>query len=258
MFNLFKKNVNKKIFLPMMEVQIVDNCNLKCNKCSHFSHLIKDEIMVDVNDFEKDLVQFCRYFNVRHIKLLGGEPLLHPEINKIIEITRKYLPKSIISITSNGLLLKKMSPDFWDTLRANNIFLELSKYPVLGNSFSELLDLIDDNDVHLLRVALSKKFSDTYNPEGNSNPDNAFNLCRPVKLFVLFQHKLYPCIGAYRYYRNKIKNENAPLPPSIDIYNTSFAGIKKWAEEIKHPYDACKYCDDIGKRIPWEQYKEDN
>ena len=124
---LQNKNINK-IPIPFLETHIVDNCNLKCNKCSHFCHLIDEEIMINVDDFEKDMSILSKNCNIFQLKLLGGEPLLHPQINELITISRNYFPKSRISIGTNGILLKTMKNTFWKTMQKNHILIDISKY----------------------------------------------------------------------------------------------------------------------------------
>ena len=51
---------------------------------------------------------------IAEIQLLGGEPLLHPQITLFLETTRKHFPHNTINIVSNGILLKKQSKEFWD------------------------------------------------------------------------------------------------------------------------------------------------
>ena len=56
------------------------------------------------------------------LPLLGGEPLLNPEINEYIKISRKYFPKTRISIITNATLLNDMDENFWKIL--NLIFIQ--------------------------------------------------------------------------------------------------------------------------------------
>ena len=76
--------------LLCFEVHITEHCNLNCKGCYHFSPLAKEEYL-DINEFERDLRRIYELCgdNVERITLLGGEPLLHPDINRFIEVTRK-------------------------------------------------------------------------------------------------------------------------------------------------------------------------
>jgi hypothetical protein len=115
------------------ETDVVGHCNLNCKCCNHFSPLV-DALYVKPEDFERD---FSRLSDLagrdnENIDLMGGEPLLHPEIARLSAIARKYFDGPI-NIVTNGLLLEKMNDDFWEACRENNIQIIVTSYPVKLN-----------------------------------------------------------------------------------------------------------------------------
>jgi uncharacterized radical SAM superfamily Fe-S cluster-containing enzyme len=97
------------------ETDITGHCNLNCKCCNHFSPLVK-ESFVSLEGFENDFKRLSELTG-RHndnIDLMGGEPLLHPEINKIMDIARKYFDGPI-NIVTNGIKLTAMDKEFWET-----------------------------------------------------------------------------------------------------------------------------------------------
>ena len=66
--------------------------------------------------------------NVHTIRLMGGEPLLHPEVVKFCKATRELFPNSEIVLVSNGLLLPKLSNLDIEDINDNNIALCMSNY----------------------------------------------------------------------------------------------------------------------------------
>lgn len=113
------------------EVQLVEHCNLNCKYCSHFCPVAKEEFL-DVNEYERDCKRLSELFNkeVNFIRLMGGEPLLHPDIAKFCDITRKYFPNGTIDIDTNGILILSMKENFWKALRENKINLTVTRYPL--------------------------------------------------------------------------------------------------------------------------------
>lgn len=85
----------KKIY-----IEITNNCNLNCSFCS-IDKLEKR--FMTLNQFEHILTKINDYtdYIYLHVK---GEPLLHPELDKIIDLCEKY--KKQVNITTNGTLLK--------------------------------------------------------------------------------------------------------------------------------------------------------
>lgn len=252
---MFDCNKRKKYILPYIETHLVDHCNLKCDKCGYFCHLIDEEFYTDVEQFNKDLNVLSKKVDFYRIRLLGGEPLLHSSVNDFMIITRTYFPFSDIRIVTNGILLPTMNKTFWDTVRRYRIKIDLSKYPILGNKFSELLDLIDDEKAMLGNIQLSKRFYDKLNEQGNADAEKSYFSCASRKALNLWNQKIYTCQACYRYYYNRKFNKNIPLPKGVDIYETSAKDIFK-IFNLDKPDNACKYCYEISKEFPWHLYKD--
>ncbi|MCL2044551.1 MAG: radical SAM protein [Treponema sp.] len=116
--------------LLRFETDIVGHCNLKCRGCNHFSPLVKEEF-VSLDVFERDFARLSELAGRKNenIDLMGGEPLMHPEIVKITEIARKYFDGPI-NIVTNGLLLIKMTEEFWKSCQKYNIKIIVTSYPI--------------------------------------------------------------------------------------------------------------------------------
>lgn len=85
----------KKIY-----IEITNICNLKCTFCSKSNRVLKE---MTTNEFEEILKKINNYtdYIYLHVK---GEPLIHSNLDKILEITNKYNKK--VCITTNGVFLK--------------------------------------------------------------------------------------------------------------------------------------------------------
>lgn len=90
----------KKIF-----VEISGCCNLKCEFCpaaqTQKRPFMSPELFESILKQSKDLTE-------RHCLHVLGEPLLHPQFEKILKIAEKKEVK--LEITSNGLLIKNFLP----------------------------------------------------------------------------------------------------------------------------------------------------
>lgn len=96
------------------DVIAAEHCNLNCKGCGSMSPLAEEKFL-DLNVYENDLRRLSELSGgvMHHINILGGEPLLHTEIKKIIKITRKYFNYGNIYLVTNGILLPKMDDEFW-------------------------------------------------------------------------------------------------------------------------------------------------
>jgi hypothetical protein len=89
------------------DVHLTDHCNLNCAGCNHFSPLCREGRFADLGVFARDMGRMSALFADRSpiVHLLGGEPMLHPDVEKFLPIARAAFPKSVIQIVTNGLLL---------------------------------------------------------------------------------------------------------------------------------------------------------
>lgn len=88
-----------------LEIHTVDHCNLDCVGCSHESPLMARRIE-DPDRLGAALTVLWRNYETPLVKLLGGEPLLHPALGDVIHAVRATTGARIRAIT-NGTLLSR-------------------------------------------------------------------------------------------------------------------------------------------------------
>ena len=114
-----------------IDYHIIDKCNLNCASCNHFSSLVPagSDTCKSIEQITADLTLLSKLKNEFHvISLLGGEPTLHPELSKILRITREILPNNVIHLVTNGTKYDKF--ERWkDALAENNVVVALTVYP---------------------------------------------------------------------------------------------------------------------------------
>ncbi|EJG0684208.1 radical SAM protein [Vibrio parahaemolyticus] len=90
----------------LLEIDITYQCNLKCNNCNRSSAQAPDKIHIgleEISQFVED--SLCQHRSWRKIRILGGEPTLHPELNEILsELHRLKIaqPDLCIQLVTNG------------------------------------------------------------------------------------------------------------------------------------------------------------
>ncbi|MFA6363513.1 GTP 3',8-cyclase MoaA [Methanoregula sp.] len=103
-----------------LRISLTSRCNLSCIYChaegekNPESEMSADEIIA--------IMEIAAKFGIKSIKFTGGEPLIRPDILKII----RAVPKGIeCSITTNGILLAEMAADLKAAgLRRVNVSLD--------------------------------------------------------------------------------------------------------------------------------------
>lgn len=115
---------NGRVRTRSLEIHLVDHCNLRCKGCCTLSPFLRERF-VDPERMRADLALARRVLRPEFLKLTGGEPLLHPRIVECIRVAKASEVASTVSVTTNGILLPRMSDEFWSELD----HLTLSLYP---------------------------------------------------------------------------------------------------------------------------------
>ena len=238
----------KKMELNFLSIHLVDKCNNNCESCSHFCTLA-DNFKLDIKDFERQLTILSQKFHIKEIDLMGGEPLLHPEINTFFDITRKILPDTFICLHTNAILLPKMDETFWDSCRRNSIAFKITKYPTVED-FSSLLDLCLEKGVWIAGIINGKTFLHWMDKTGQGNIEENFFACKSKfgYCYILRDYRLYTCPTAcYMNLYNSAFNTHIPEEKGIDIITASDEEIIKY---LNTPLSTCKYCRNVHNLTP--------
>ena len=69
-----------------VHLYITNECNLNCEKC-HYRSALDDKHQLSYNTIQS-LFEEWKEYRLTSVAIGGGEPLLHPNINDIIELGR--------------------------------------------------------------------------------------------------------------------------------------------------------------------------
>jgi len=218
---------------------VTDHCNLNCKGCTHFSNIASPHF-ADPEAYRRDLERLTQVFSgITEIFLLGGEPLMHPELETFIADTRAAFPGSRINVMTNGLLVPRMRESFWDAMRAADAWLLCDDYPV-GATKDAIDSLARTHGVNVEWTDPREEFFKLpIDLEGTQEPADSFRKCRGVmNCPVLRDGRIYPC--AYAAF--------------IDIFEERFGveGIAAGAEDsislAEEPYAIMDF---LMRPIPW-------
>jgi organic radical activating enzyme len=238
------KLLRVKPVLPYIEIHVVDQCNLNCKGCGHFSP-IADEWLIDPTNYVRDISQLKKLFStIRVIRIMGGEPLLHPKVEQLLLQTRLIFSKADIRIVTNGILLNKMSDSFWETCKTNHISFDITVYPPLRNKIKFLFELLRAKGVKLNEFKKVDFFYAFYNNKGNSDRELNFQKCKAKWNICtnLRNGRIYSCpIPTYIHHFNKRFNTQIPSDAYVNIYSPNITGwdVRKALNEAP---STCRYC----------------
>lgn len=154
--NFYNKN---ELNIPFLEFSITTKCTLNCADCCALipPFAKKGHINLNFADFKKQLDAVCKVANIRHLVLLGGEPLINPELPEMVDYAAKKENISIIRITTNGTMLP--SKKLLEAINNNpkRIYFYLSNYsanPELTSllKYEQLKNVLHENNIKFQMV----------------------------------------------------------------------------------------------------------
>lgn len=245
-----------------IDVDITRHCNLNCKSCGHFSPLAREE-HYDLKQFESDIKRLKKLFGKKmsYIQLLGGEPLLNPNVSLYMNIARQSFPETEIIIITNGILVLDMKEEFWKSMHDYDIVLAVTHYPIKLD-YEAIKEKAATHNVKM-------KFFGQYGADGKRNNfwlypldlegkqdyKKSFNDCLLANQCISLKNgKLYTCgtiacIDAF----NDYFGVNIPVTDEdgIDIYKAESAD--EITSFLNKPVPFCAYCN-VNNRVEqkWE------
>lgn len=251
-------SANVRHELPMLyhfDIHLTDHCNLNCKGCVHFSCLCKPWF-IDPEQFSAQMKAMAEKVKVEQIFLLGGEPLLHPQIADLVRRARIPFPDTRICVVTNGLLVMKMDEEFWRAMAETGTVLICGGYPVSLPKI-DIEKRASEYGVRLEWTAESGRFYKVpIDFTGSQDPKDSFLRCGGITNCPLYKDgRLYPC--AYPPYvrafteRFGIDELAESRADSISIADSTSEEI---AEFMRHPIPFCRYCDfDHFEEYKWDR-----
>jgi uncharacterized Fe-S cluster-containing radical SAM superfamily protein len=234
-----------RIMARRLEINIVDHCNLSCRACSHLSPSFPRRA-VDPADIARDLEPLARVYHAHRVRLLGGEPLLHDDIDAVIDVVRGLGIADEIELATNGVLLGRMAMSTWERLDR----VDVSAYPSRGPS-DETLSIaqqraaVTSTALHVRRPAV---FRESYSEVGTDDTrlvQRIFDTCRIAhewECHTVADGRLYRC-GPSHFVPRIVEDADPQERDGLRIH-----GGPTFADEVAaflagtDPLASCRFC----------------
>ncbi len=93
--------------ITYLRVSVTDKCNLKCFYCRpDNSEFVPHDEILRYEEIAK-LVKAMTKYGLKKVRITGGEPLVRPELDKLIKMLREIPQIQDISLTTNAITLAK-------------------------------------------------------------------------------------------------------------------------------------------------------
>jgi sulfatase maturation enzyme AslB (radical SAM superfamily) len=229
--------------LKYLEIHLVDHCNLNCKGCGHFSPLSKPHF-VEVEAFKKDLLKFKQHIShITQLRLMGGEPFLHPEFIDFVKIARDIYSQSRIAVVTNGILLPEQKRKTLKTLKKLNIEVHITAYPILEQQTDNYIKILDSYRIKY-EIEHTKTFFKHINLNKEQDPYISISNCRKHNYCpALKDGMLYQCSGLANMpiFINYFNVQTQSLPTGLDIYN-KLIDAEKILDFLDLPDALCAHC----------------
>lgn len=95
-----------KPVLPFVEIMITQACNISCYGCTNYSDLAHKGYLT-WDQGRAQIEPWVERVEIPDFGILGGEPLLNPEVRQWLHGLRELLPNAQLRFTTNGILLDR-------------------------------------------------------------------------------------------------------------------------------------------------------
>lgn len=243
-----------------VEVHAVDHCNNNCRSCHNFSPFC-DKTVYDAEAYfpwldilTKNKSRFLT------ISIMGGEPMLHPDIIRFVyEFRRRY--EAMLVLTTNGFWLDRKDIEYFDPLWKMLTEVKVSVYPNMvkrlggRQRMDSLLHYLKERHPHLQVDFPSKyEFRELFFTE---EPMEVQRYCPNSQCTALLPDgRMLRCGPGYHHLApdqvTQAFRENRDMV--YDLKNFDYESFWLWRNRF--PLDACSHCGLIqAKRTAWKVEK---
>jgi organic radical activating enzyme len=252
-----------RVFNRLCEVNVVDHCNLRCRSCAHLSPVLRKHF-VDPDALSSDLTALARSYHANVLRLLGGEPLLHPNLVDVVTAARESHIAEKIEIATNGLLLPRMEPRFWGVVDA----VRISLYPgrsLRQDQLDTCIDLARRNNVSI-RYRRYQAFQESYSEKGTNDPSlvkKIYVTCNHVhrwRCHTVANGWFFKCAQSYMMPRGMSLGPEAAYRDGIQIDESpEFRDRLLSYLTSPEPLSACRNClGSAGRYVEHQQVRRDD
>lgn len=233
--------------LPHLEMHIADSCNLNCRGCAHFSPVFKqgfpvyEECMKDIKAVKEKFTHILRFY------ILGGEPLLNPELERYLFGIRRELPNTDLWLVTNGLLIPNLSEQVLTAISQNKIVISISEYQPTHRIIGKILDRLKRFNVEydLRPYDKKQKFNKPLSIRSNSIYENN---CISNGCINIWNGKISRCPTLM--YIEKFNEEFGTALPNegiLELENSPYG--QALLNHLKREVPLCKHC--VKNEIEW-------
>lgn len=184
---------NKTNLDSVIEIYITNECNLSCKNCNRYNNYnFSGHYSWQKN--QQAIMTWSKRITAPTITIIGGEPMLHPDLYEWAELVTTAWPESQVLIQSNGTIRHPRLADIKHNFRKNiGVAASLHQAGLMKllkkNRYIPSQEIIDNTE--FTECALVDR--GTHFEVHDSDPAKAFESCAMRYSHTIFEGHLYKC-----------------------------------------------------------------
>ena len=111
----YERQRDGRVRVQAFELHVTEHCNLRCANCCNMSPLVARRSHT-VQEIAALCERMARVLVADVFKIMGGEPLLHPDVAGVLRAVRASGIGDRVRLFTNGLRLGRVPDEFWEAL----------------------------------------------------------------------------------------------------------------------------------------------
>lgn len=147
----YKTETSELLHVDNINVFVTEKCSLKCRDCAHFAQFFEKPVTYSKEAICTWIDRIDEVFDsVGFLCLMGGEPMMHPDIFEIVLYAQTKKSINCVIITTNGTIIPKKE----DLLKVDkeHFYFTISDYGDVSKNIGAIKTLLKDTNI------------DSYNP----------------------------------------------------------------------------------------------
>lgn len=182
-----------------LSVLLTQKCNLRCLDCTGMIPFFQSPKHYDSKIILKSLENLLAYEDImfHDICLLGGEPLLYPDLREILDFSLVKSKNEQISIVTNGTLLPK--DELIPLMQHPRFFVRISDYGALSTKKNDLMELLEKNSIRYELDNYSEWYENRQHliePCSEEEASKKYAHCTNIRYRILLDGRFFPCCKA--------------------------------------------------------------
>ena len=193
--NVVENAVIDQLVINHCEVVVTECCSLKCRDCANLMQYYETPEIIKCEDIISSFNYFLNTIDaLLDLRLLGGEPFIYTDLDKIIDSFGANEKVKRITIYTNSTALP--SENMIAQMKEHNVVVHMSDYGAVSRKIKELKELLSQNGIEYY-VHEYKIWHDVGDVHQRNFSEEAlqkvFDTCLMAACYSFYRGKFYIC-----------------------------------------------------------------